>query len=209
MKVVKGRRGRLAWLVVKIAGFLFALVLLAFLFGFLILFPWTPDRLLYYESPEPADLIVVLEGEFNWRIGYALKLVEQGFSQQILVPGYDPSERKEKLLKEIRNEFSDRVEIHMASVTSSTLEEAFRVRDFVREHDVGAILLVTSNFHSYRSWWIFRKILRGVKVISTPIPQEDSWFSPDKVEAGSFAHKIYKLEQLKFALYYLMYGWRL
>ncbi len=206
--VRRGKRRRVK-LAVKIVGIAVGSAVLIFLLGFLILFPWSPQKLLYYETPEAADLVVVLEGEFNQRIRYAFNLVEQGFSQTILVPGYDPSERKDMFLADLRVKFPAPVRIRMGTVTSSTLEEALIVRDFVKVNEIRSILLVTSNFHSYRSWWIFRKILRGVRVISAPIPQEDSWFDPHKVEAGSFAHKICKLEQLKFALYYLLYGWRL
>jgi len=201
---VRGRVPRF----LRFLGLGIGLLLLAYVGRFLFLFPWSPQALIFRDELEPADLIVVLEGEYEFRLQYAFFLAEDGYANRIYSPGYDRNEKKEELIKRLLEQSTAPIQMFFDTDASSTYEEALRVREFTEEHDIRSILLVTSNYHSLRSHWIFEKVLSGVKVISAPLPPEDNWFDPDEVEWGSFAHEIYRYEQLKVAAYYFAYGWR-
>ena len=172
------------------------------------IFPWSPQELIYRDELETADLIVVLEGEYTKRLRYAYSLVETGYADRIYSPGYTPREHKAELIDSLRENSSFPITMDFDSGATSTFEEALRVREFAELHGIKSILLVTSNYHSYRSWWIFTRVLAGIKVVSAPLPPDSNWFSPIEVEKGSFAHEIYRSEQLKFAAYYFAYLWR-
>jgi len=115
---------------------------------------------------------------------------------------------KQQLIERLLERSSVPVQLHFGEGASSTYGEARRTRVFAKRHGVESVLLVTSNYHSYRSGWIFRRLLGGVEVISATPPPEDNWFDPEQVKPGSFAARIFRKEQLKFAAYYFAFGWR-
>ena len=59
----------------------------------------------------------------------------------------------------------------------NTLEEARALRELVTRRGWHQVLLVTSNYHSRRARYIFRKVLPQVTVVMVPV--RDSDFDPD------------------------------
>jgi len=85
---------------------------------------------------------------------------------------------------------------------SGTFEEATRISQFVRNHDVKSLIVVTSDFHSRRALWAVRRALRGtaVEVGVEPAPSPRSWWwSPVGWRAVSS-------EYAKFAYYFFRYA---
>jgi len=204
---MNGKRRGLRYL--RLTGCTIAAGLLLYTVRLLLIFPWTPPDLVRRDALEPADLIVVLEGEYGSRLRHAFSLVERGYADRIYSPGYDSNEEKERLVQSLLEQCSVPVRMYFDTEAPSTYEEALRTREFAKQHRIESILLVTSNYHSYRSRWVFSKVLGDVEIVSATMPPDDNWFSLEGVEPGTFAFRIYRKEQLKFAAYYLAFGWRL
>ena len=164
-------------------------------------------HLVVRQNPGPADAVVILEGEYDIRIDYALDLVDKEFTRLILYPALNLGRNKARINEWLQKHSNEITFLH-DSGASSTYEEAIRTRAYCREYGVQSLLLVTSTYHSYRAWWIFKKVLPGVKVISAPIPDESDWFKPEEAIKESFAREVFRREQFKFAVYYFLYGWR-
>ncbi len=173
----------------------------------LIIFPWTPGRVIASQIPEKSDLIVILEGEHYIRINHAILLSEKGISKNIFFPGICLPENKKYYKKQI--EEHPFINFFSNSKTNSTYEEALRTKSFVKSHSFKKITIVTSPYHSFRSWWIFSKLIPDAEIISTPVPENESWFCLEKAKNDPFHKKVIFREQLKFFFYYLLYSWQI
>jgi uncharacterized SAM-binding protein YcdF (DUF218 family) len=188
-------------------------MLLTFLLRLLFIFPWSPERLVYQEQPQEADLIVVLDGETYVRIDHAFDLIEKAYGDRLFVPGLK-QERSRERTKERRERLDRTIQYREGRGAGSTYEEALETRRFIKKlmherTDINRLLLVTSPYHSYRAWWIFQKVLPAIDIVSTPVPFDKNWFSLEKLERGSKAEEVFRREQIKFLAYYLLYGWRI
>lgn len=186
-----------------LAGALFIVIIIRLL----VYYPYTPEDIVCARAPEKADAIVFLEGEHYIRIDRSFDLAEKGYADVIFCPGL-LLKRNIDYIQQRLVEAGDSLEYLEGGGSSSTYGDAIETRRFIKGKSIESILLVTSPYHSYRAWWVFSKVLHDVEVISVPVPFENNWFKLEDVVKGSFQYKVYRREQIKFALSFLLYGWR-
>jgi uncharacterized SAM-binding protein YcdF (DUF218 family) len=116
--------------------------------------------MIWNDRPEPADLVVVLAGDFYGRREITgAQLVMDGYAPAALISGVDhptgsESSRAIRFLQE--QGFPSKFFIPFSHSASSTIEEADVVlRELHRRH-TQKFLLVTSNYHSRRAGIVFR-----------------------------------------------------
>jgi len=140
---------------------------------------WLAARLLIVNDPvERADVIVVLSGSSTLieRTHLAAELYAQHRSPTILLTndnrqgGWSAAQQRNPYFYErARSELTrlgvpdDRIEV-IATPVHSTWEEALVLRDYVREHQLRTILLVTSGYHSRRALWTFKAVFHTENV---------------------------------------------
>jgi uncharacterized SAM-binding protein YcdF (DUF218 family) len=171
------------------------------------LLPWTPEDLVVDEPPVHADAIVLLEGGLA-RIPQAVSLVEQGYANRLVYPGLAPVAR-EPLARALSG-LDRQVELVVPNdtATESTWEEALRTRAILASRPgVDSILLVTSDYHTRRARWTFRKALPAGVDITTIAATQNHWTPGLAREPGS-ARELYRRERRKMLGYLLLYGWR-
>ncbi len=125
---------------------------------------------------QPADLIFVLNGEYDSRTLRASQLYQQGYAPQIVM-AHSKALLAEKLgvvasetdvavaVMEKLGVPSDRIVILPAGEgVTSTYDEALALRQYAEGHSIRRILLVTSAFHTRRAAWIIHKELSGLPV---------------------------------------------
>jgi uncharacterized SAM-binding protein YcdF (DUF218 family) len=153
-----------------------------------------------------SDAIVLLAGSFEERMPLALSLYRTGRAGQILLT--DDGVRRSWSREHQRNLYTTERGINelvkqgvaRQSITalpfsrSGTVYDAVAVRDFVVKHNIRSILLVTSDYHTRRSLWIFRKVLQPLPVTIGIVPSHSSSFSA------------VALECCKLAYYFIRYG---
>jgi len=177
------------------------------------------------DSPEKADLIVVLMGSGPDRILGAVNLYQQGYAPRIMMvenwqPGYELLEsRGVKLPREAELAVAVGVQlgvpeeafIILPGDARSTQEEASIAAKYLRgKPEMDKILLVSSKYHSMRAAKIFHWTLRGlnqdVKVISCPTPYDSfnagAWWS-SREDAKQVV-----MEYAKLVNFYLVDSWR-
>jgi uncharacterized SAM-binding protein YcdF (DUF218 family) len=190
-----------------IAGLLLVLVLLhrPLLMGFAHLFR--------IDDPAPSDALVILLGGPSHRPLKAAELYQQGLAPLILFgdahvnPQIDLSETALTRHVLVRNHVPpEAIQVLPGAEVTSTRDEALRVRDYIRAHPrVKRITVVTSAFHTARSRWIFRKVLRGmgvdVRMAAAPQPglDEGDWYTNDEGLVMYFS------EAIKAVYYRLVY----
>ena len=160
-----------------IAGLVFlSLCLLAFALRTPIL-TGLGNYLIAEDELQPAEIIFLLNGDFNARPFHAADLYARGLAPRIVIARVEPGPAE--LLGLVPNETDisvrilERQGVPPEAITilpvpggvTSTYEEAEVLRDYVAGHEVERVILVTSAFHTRRAGWIVRRALEGLPVI--------------------------------------------
>jgi uncharacterized SAM-binding protein YcdF (DUF218 family) len=142
---------------------------------------WLPfaGRFLLVQDPlAPADIIVVLGGNAPYRLPYAEQLVSQGYAPLVLVSdervytfGMDTSWGALYRASLAGQGLPPSTVLLITNpVPLSTVDEAQRAAQVLRERGLRSALLVTDAFHSRRAGLLFAAEFRryGLTVLSAP-----------------------------------------
>jgi len=158
--------------------------------------------LIVADELHPADVIFLLNGDFNTRPFHAAALYEQGLAPRIVIARVEPGPVETMGLIPNETDISvrilERLGVPPEAITvlpvpggvTSTYDEATMLHDYVVEHHVERVILVTSAFHTRRAGWIFSRALEGLdvalEVAAAPNPTYDAtnWWQS---EAGLIA----------------------
>ena len=125
---------------------------------------------------EKADMIFVLNGDYDTRPFYSSDLYQQGLAPIVAIAQTESS--PSELLGLVNNPTDIAVEIMKLSgvpadkllvlnnsgLVTSTFDEASTLRQYVEANNIRSVIMVTSAFHTRRSRWIFERELAGVEV---------------------------------------------
>jgi uncharacterized SAM-binding protein YcdF (DUF218 family) len=110
---------------------------------------------------QPADAILVFAGSLN-RIETGYKIVNEGYADSLIVSPEIP----EKIA-----EYNKRFNLRQSGITiiedhaTSTFENALYTDKLVEAHDFRNVILVTSDYHMPRSYFIMRLLTSpGVRI---------------------------------------------
>jgi uncharacterized SAM-binding protein YcdF (DUF218 family) len=179
--VLSSKRGWIEITVIALVGWLLA---------------WGVARLLIVQAPIPhADAIFVLSGSSRLaeRNHLAAQLFKESRAPRVILTNDNQRAGWER--KEQRNPFfyewaqrilekdgvpADRIEVVMEPV-SGTYEEVKLVRDYMDQHNLRSVLVVTSAYHSRRTWWTVKRVFEGSNtqiglVVASPTISPGSWW---------------------------------
>jgi uncharacterized SAM-binding protein YcdF (DUF218 family) len=140
--------------------------------------------LVHSDAPVPADMIVVLAGDFTGsRILTAGNLVRQGFAPQALIA------------MAVRNGYPATYFVAFPNDSKSTASESEAVISELRKLHVHKIDLVTSNFHTRRAAKIFRSQAPDMEVHVVAAP--DRYFTPNGWWKEREGRKTFLMEWMK------------
>ena len=185
-----GKRGLLAAAFLLVLLILTSQLWLALLGGFLV----------KADGAAPADLIVVLAGDFSGnRITTAGDLVRQGLAPQALVSGptgiYGFHESELEIPFATRHGFPQSYFVALPNDTRSTVSEADVVIAELRRRKAHRIDIVTSNYHTRRAGSIYRSKAKDLEIHMVSAP--DPFFEPHSWWKNRDARKTFAIEWLK------------
>ena len=167
--------------------------------------------------PRPAQFVMVLNGDEETRTLVADVLVKAGFARDVLVTEVAIARQKTELAFPPSHEISREVLLKrgipagditiLPAAATTTYDEAQALRAFLRDRPQTTVLVVTSDYHTRRSRWVFARALgpRAGQVAFVSAPSDDFrrdfWWQD---EAGLVA---VLSEYLKFAFYLVYYGY--
>jgi uncharacterized SAM-binding protein YcdF (DUF218 family) len=162
--------------------FAVVLVVVLFLVTYRLWFTALGGYLVHSDPPVPADLIVVLAGDFTGnRIVTAAGLVRQGFASKALISGpsgaYGLYESDLAIRFAGTKGYPESYFVPFPNDSKSTASEAEAVISELRRRHVHKIDLVTSNFHTRRAGKIFRAQAPDIETHVVEAP--DRYFNPD------------------------------
>jgi len=149
-------------------------------FGHSFILDWAGKLIYKKDDLKPADAIVVLSGEENERVEYAVYLFREDWAKKdrLIMSGGPLVWRHSwaSLMKEHAEYLGIPGKNILLEDKSRTTEENARyTKEILRKNDYKSLILVTSPYHSRRAAIIFQKVLgKEIKVLSAPV--EDSWF---------------------------------
>jgi uncharacterized SAM-binding protein YcdF (DUF218 family) len=134
------------------------------------------------DGPAPADIAVVLAGDFyGRRILTAGDLVRARYVPRALVSGpanmYGNYECDLAIAFAVRHGYPADYFVRFPNTALSTVEEADAILPELRRRNVHRFLLVTSNYHTARAIRIYRARGRGFDIRAVAAPDEH--FTPD------------------------------
>jgi uncharacterized SAM-binding protein YcdF (DUF218 family) len=144
-------------------------------------FAYLGNYLVSSEAATPADLILVLRGNFYGpRVLKGADLVAQGYAPLALFSGppYQWRPQGDVSIDFLAQQGHSRRGLNSLDVhAEATIEEAQAVRPELIRCGAKQVLLVTASFHSRRSAIVFRLFCPGIQFIS--VPAEDPQYHPD------------------------------
>jgi uncharacterized SAM-binding protein YcdF (DUF218 family) len=185
---------RFRWLLVAAAALLLALATHRFWLGAL------GAYLVHSDAPAPADVIVVLAGDFMGnRILTAAALARQGLAGKVLVSGpaevYGHYESDLAIPFAVGHGYSESYFLALPNEARSTASEADVVIAELRKLHARRIDLVTSNFHTRRARNIFLSKAPDLEIHTVAAP--DPYFTPDGWWENRDGRKIFAEEWAK------------
>lgn len=172
--VTTGKKHRsLAWLAAGLA----VLLLLGLVFVFRApLLTAVAEGLIVNDPPQPADIIFLLNGDYNSRPFWAADLYEQNLAPLVVIArsedtpavklGLIPNDTDISVSVLEKNGVpADKIVVlSWPGGVTSTFDEAAALHQYVNMTDISRVILVTSEFHSRRAKWIFGRELSGLPV---------------------------------------------
>jgi len=162
------------------------------------------------DAIEPADVIVVIgDDDFNAdRAAEAATLFHSGWAPQVVASGRmlrPYSSMADLIARDLQSrDVPNSAIVRFSHRANDTLEEADALRVLIAEKGWRRILLVTSNYHTRRARYIFRKVLpQNVRLQVAGAP--DSEFQPRTWWETRQGRKTFFLETLG----YLVAVWEL
>lgn len=128
------------------------------------------------EKPRPCDAIVVISGEAVPRVAKGVELYKEGYGRYIIMSGGGRLTSKltdaDLMMMEAVDLGLPRSAVLLENKSESTYENAVNVKEIVLERNIKSFLLVTSNYHTRRSKYIFGKVFKdtGVEIITVSAP---------------------------------------
>ena len=123
---------------------------------------------------QPADIIFVLNGDYNTRPFQASELYQQGLAPIIIMAkaemrpaeklGLAPNDTDVSIgvMEKLGIPPEKIVVLPVDGGTTSTFDEANALRQYVEANNVHSLILLTSAFHTRRAKWIFERELAGL-----------------------------------------------
>ena len=155
--------------------------------------PWIGEWLVSSDTPEPADLIVVLGGDFfGRRVVAAAELGLKGYAPHVMISGpdyrangtlYPEGDLATRFL--VEKGYPRSLFWTFSHHEGSTIDEAKVLAPELKRLKARRILIVTSNYHSRRASLVFHALLPFSEVRVIGVPEEafqpESWW---KTQAG-------------------------
>ncbi|RAP34068.1 YdcF family protein [Candidatus Marinamargulisbacteria bacterium SCGC AG-410-N11] len=163
------------------------------------------NQLVYTTDLAKSDAIVVLSGGLGNRTKLGIDLYKKGLSSKLILSGGQLF--RELAAADLMSEYALELNVKKEDIvlerqSQSTYENATFTLKKLQQLNIRSIIVVTSNFHTKRSFKIFQKVLKGsdIKIQITGSEDNidyDQWWkdyeSSQKILTECFKSIVYKI----------------
>ena len=158
------------------------------------------NLLIVRDKLEPADIIFLLNGDATSRPYYAAELFQKGQASRVVIARMEdsrsvqlgaypnPTDSNIEILRKLGVPDASIVQLRPEKGVMHTADEAMALYAYLKDNPIHKVIVVTSEFHSRRSRYMFRKALQGtgVKIMLAPTRDmkygaNDWWRSEDGI----------------------------
>lgn len=161
------------------------------------------------QSPQKADVIVVLAGDSGERTEYGVKLLKEDYANKIIFSGgllYYKTTAAELMKEHALDLGVLNDSIILEDKADSTLQNAIYSKDLIKKEDFSSAIIVTSNYHMRRTKMVFDKEFKDSGIQLTYCAAEDKNFNADKWWANNKSIIIVINEYVKLIGYWMGKG---
>jgi uncharacterized SAM-binding protein YcdF (DUF218 family) len=155
----------------------FSLLIIVIISGLIMLCIPVLEDFLVVDRPLPhGDALVVMAGEEPIRLPAAARLYKEGRAPKILLTNDGIfsawSEEKQRNLYHVewaednllKMQVPENAIVKLSYSSSGSIHDALNTRKYVLDKGLKDIIIVTSDYHTRRSLWIFERVFRGYPV---------------------------------------------
>ncbi|WP_300621969.1 YdcF family protein [uncultured Fusobacterium sp.] len=138
------------------------------------------EYLVLNEKPERVDAIVVYSGDSGERTVKGVELLKDGYAEKIIFSGgavYDNVRMADLMEAHAIKLGVDPNKIIKDREAGTTYENALFTRDLLEANGYKKIILVTSNYHSRRSYLTTKKVFEGSRIDIITVASNDEFSS--------------------------------
>ncbi len=184
----------------KIVGLILVILLLA-----LFILVWQAGNFLVInQAPQKADVIIILGGDTGIRVEQGVELYQKGYADAIIVSGgqlYHQLTQAEAM-KEHAVALGVPVKaVFMEPKAESTYDNALYSKQIMMQQNFTSAIVVTSNYHTRRSKFIFDKVFRDTNITLTYCAAPEPNFVPERWWANNKSIMFTLTEYIKFLGY--------
>ncbi len=165
---------------------------------------------LIVEDPiEKSDVIIVLSGgREDERVRQGAELYRRGYAPWVLLSGGEKVQGRSvpdiQRHQALQNGVPESV-LLFEKTSTSTAEQARFLRPMLEQRGFRRAIVVTSNFHTRRTRYLFRRVFTGSPVEPRIYPVHDDFFSPDRWWTRDWDSEQVVLEYIKLGLAFVRY----
>lgn len=166
---------------------------------------WLPGLYSYLDvsqSPQNADVLIVLGGAANRRANHAVVLYTQGSAPRVILSGHADGDVYHAL-RLIQDHVPEEA-ILINDQATNTHDEAEQVMEIMLEIDARSALIVTDRFHTRRALATFQHVFSGHDIELTMVAPEND-FDPTSWWQSRRSKQI-AVEYPKMVHYWFVYG---
>ncbi|MEM9825961.1 MAG: YdcF family protein [Planctomycetota bacterium] len=164
------------------------------------------------ETPRPCDAVWLLNGDSNSRPLAAARLVREGYANRIVftdTASFDqhhdfemPEHERTLAMIEFAGVSRDVAQL-VPKRAKSTYDEAQAAGDWLKDHPGAVLAVVTSDYHTRRTRWVFRRFLDDDQFFMVSAPTDG--FNVNNWWRHRHGFSFYLGEYAKFVIYHVRY----
>ena len=124
-----------------------------------------------HDTTSHADAIIALTGGRN-RILEAIKLLNNKKADYLFISGVEKTSRLQDILNSNQITLDAENKVFLGTSAQNTVENALESKNWIKQHNIRSIRLVTSNYHLPRSIIEFETQTPHLKIIKHPVYSE-------------------------------------
>ena len=150
------------------------------------------------------EAVVILTGS-KGRLGVGLEYMENNPNIKMLITGVGTGVRYSDLT--IDNSFN-KDNITLGFKAKNTFQNSIETMEWVKENKIGAILLITDNWHMKRSMFLFKSVIPNLKIYPVALKAinlHQLFYEPKNLLTLIIEHIKYMISYIQILYYWIVY----
>jgi len=159
-----------------------------------------------------SDVIIVISGGQGERVKHAVKLFQEHFADTLIISGCPGEENINEAIP--MRDMAVQLGVSSGNIILDVLErhglgtgvQAVTIREIMKKHHFKSAILVTSNYHTRRALFIFKRAFKNTDIKLSVTNPADGTFKPKEWWKSKKNFKRGVIEIVKLLWYWISYS---